>query len=485
MKTIQSTFEPRYAFIFSLFLMVGVAGCAHRAPEMDSPAESENSFSYSGAGEITDRWWTEFDDPILNHLVKKSLRGNLSIRQSYNRLDEARAQLRQAESGLFPSLDVSGDASESKTREDGTTSDATSTGLGLSASYEVDLWGRIESSADAARFERRATRQDLRSSAMSITAEVTRTWFQLVEQYAQRSILNQQLETNRQVLELVEKRFQLGRVRAPDVLRQRELVQSTLQQKASVESSIRTLEHRLAVLLGRVPTVSVNPVRTSLPDVPELPETGVPSEVINRRPDVRAAYLRVKSANKDVASAIAERYPRVTITGSLTTEGGDGVNLFDNWVQSIAADFALPLIDGGQRRAAVSGAKATLSRQLNSYRQSVLTAYEEIENALVRERKQREQIERTRKQLELSRQTVDRLRSQYLNGTINYLDVLNALESKQQLERDLISARRQLLEFRVALYRSLAGGFRVEDPLASDRPRANRSIEYENQRMDG
>lgn len=443
-------------------LMMVVAGCAHKQPDMSSPANSSDSFSDSGSDTAPMTWWTEFEDPILNHLVKRSLEGNYSLRESYNRLQQAQQVIRQERSNLYPSVDVTGQSSARKERDNNTTQNSDASQLGASADYEIDLWGRIESSVDAARYESKATRQDLRASAMTLTAEVTRTWFQLVGQYAQRSVLEDQLETNRKVLELVEKRFQLGRVRAPDVLRQRQLIQSTLEQKSSVETTIETLEHQLAVLLGRLPNSDVNPVRTSLPSVPELPETGVPSDVIQRRPDVKAAFLRVKSADEEVAAAIANRYPRITLSGSLTTSGGDGATLFDNWVQSIAADFALPIIDGEQRRAQVSASKAALAEQLNSYRGSVLTAYEEIENALVRERRQREQIRLVRQQLENSEKTVERLRSQYINGTSNYLDVLNALESKQQLERDLISARQQLLEFRVALYRSIAGGFEVD-----------------------
>ncbi len=447
-------------------IVLVLSGCTmFEGPEVTSPAEPSESFSDTGTVTPPDRWWTSFDDPALNDLVERSLEGNVSLRQSWNRLAEARAVVRGEESGLFPSVDVTGQYQAQSSDAPGGSDSSRSGQLGLSAQYELDLWGRIESSVEAAEYESRATRQDLRASAVSLTAEVSRSWFQLVEQYAQRSVLQEQLETNQQVLELVETRFQLGRVRAPDVLRQRRLVDSTRQQISSVESTIQVLEHQLAVLLGRIPDERVNPVRTDLPSIPPIPETGVPSQVINRRPDVRAAFLRIRSANREVATAIADRYPRFTISGSITTEEGDRLNLFDNWMESIAADFALPLFDAGQRKAEVSQSKAVLARQINAYRDSVLVAYREIEDALAEERQQQRQIELLNDQLENATQTMERLRSQYVNGTVPYLDVLEALESQQQLRRDLVTAREQLLEDRIALYRALAGGFEMSNPI--------------------
>jgi len=470
-KSLSGILKQGKPFAFIVFIMVPlfVSGCAHKSPEMDSPATVSGAFTESGSDTMARRWWTEFEDPILNHLMERSLSGNLSLKQSWNRLEEARALVRREESDLGPAVDVNADYRDRKQRSgDNSTSISQSSQLGLSASYEVDLWGRIQSSVEATRYDRKATKQDLRASAISLTAEVTRTWFQLVEQYAQKQILEDQIETNRTVLKLVEKRFELGQVRAPDVLRQRRLVESTLQQKADVEATIKTLEHQLAALMGRVPNRRVNPVRISFPSVPEPPETGIPAEVINRRPDVHSAFLKVKAADKNVASAIANRYPRIDITASLTTDGADGGSYFDNWIQSLAADFALPLIDSGQRKANVSRSKAVLARRLNGYRDAVITAYREIEDALAREQKQRETIDLVKSQFKNAQKTVGRLRSQYLNGTVDYLDVLDALENKQQLERDLLRARQQLLDIRVSLYRSLAGGFETETSIESN-----------------
>jgi len=442
------------------------SGCSFQnSTAVKSPARDSEGFSFSGSDTFVPRWWTEFDDPILDYLTESSLRDNLSLKQSWNRLAEAKAQLRGQTSGLYPSLDVTADYRDQKRRQAGATEITQSTGLALSASYEVDLWGKIESSVEAARYETRASREDLMSAAMSLSSEVTLTWFQLVEAYAQKYILEDQIETNKKILNLIEKRFRYGKVRAADVLRQRRLYDSTLGQKENIIISIKVLEHKLAVLLGKIPDRMVNPVRISLPESPPVPATGIPARVINRRPDVRAAFLRLKSADKEVAGAIARRYPRISIAASLSTEGANAGDLFDDWLQSIAADFALPLFDGGSRRADVSRAKAVLARRVNGYKETVLGAYREIEDALVREKQQKKQLVFIKKQLKSATQTVERIRSQYLNGTTDYLDVLNALESKQQLQRNLMTAKEKLLEYRVALYRSLAGGFEIDNRL--------------------
>ncbi len=446
-----------------------LVGCTHRQARVDSPVAEINTFSAVGGDTVPRRWWKAFDDSILDYLVRRALRGNLSLKQSWNRLAEARAQVRSESSELWPSVDVTAGYSKRKSRQSGVTNTSESKELGLSAGYELDLWGKIQSSVEAARYGTKASRQDLRAAAISLVSEVTLTWFQLVENYARKYTLREQLETNKKVLKLVKTRFKHGKVRASDVLRQRNLLASTRERLEGVITFIRVLEHKLAVLVGRVPNNQVNPVRISLPEMPDFPETGVPSEVINRRPDVRSAFLQVKAADRSVAAALAARYPRFSISGGLSTSAGEGVTLFDEWLQRLAADLALPLLDGGARQARISRSRAVLARRINAYHESILTAYREIENAIEREKQQKKQLALLRERLKNERQTVVRLRSQYLNGTTNYLDVLNALESKQQLERNLVSARRQLLEHRVALYRALAGGFKLNEKIFTNK----------------
>jgi NodT family efflux transporter outer membrane factor (OMF) lipoprotein len=438
-----------------------LGGCSSASREPQSPLqETPESFSRSGSDTVPDSWWTTFDDPQLNEFIDRALEKNFDVRTAWNRLEASRAVLERTSADLYPELtgSVSGDVRRTDSSQSFTSQDE-EIRLGLSADYEVDLWGRIDSTVEAERFRTRATRQDYQTAAISLTAEVTRVWFQLLRQHQQHQLLQRQIETNRDVLDLLKKQFGAGQVRQADLLRQEQLLESTREQKIDIESSIQVLEHQLAVLLGRPPQGELEYQVDELPTLPPLPRTGLPVELIRRRPDVRSAFNQLQAADREVAAAISNQYPRLRFTASLSTFDDNSTTLFEDWARSFAGELTAPLLDANRRDAEVNRTEAVRNQRLYEYGQAILTAFQGVEDALVREKKQQEQITNLKGQLDLAERTVKRLRSQYLRGQGNYIDVLNALNEEQQLRRDLLNARLNLLETRVALYRAMAGGF--------------------------
>jgi outer membrane protein TolC len=249
-----------------------------------------------------------------------------------------------------------------------------------------------------------------------------------------------------------------GQAGLADLLRQRELIQQTLEQIAAAEGDVQLLENELAVLLGRAPRMGDLPQARSLPAGPALPRTGVPAELIARRPDVQEALLRVQAADKRVAAAIAERFPRIDLTAGLSTAAAAPADLFTTWTSNLAAQLSVPLFDAGRRAAEVDRTQAVVAERLAQFEETALTALREVEDALTRIAQQGRRVDRLQRQVQLARQAVERLRSRYVNANVDYLDVLDALTRVQNLERQLIDARRQRLAARVALARALAGG---------------------------
>jgi outer membrane protein TolC len=264
------------------------------------------------------------------------------------------------------------------------------------------------------------------------------------------------------VLRLLRARFGSGQIRAVDILRQEQLVESTRERRIAAQSRVHVVEHLLAVLLGRSPQAGVELERVELPELPPLPDTGLPAELVQRRPDVRRAHDLLRAADRDLAAAVSRQYPRLSLTASLSTAGEDASDLFDDWARSFAGNLVGPLLDGGERRADVARAEALREQRLYEYGQATLTAFREVEDALVRERKQLRQLDSLRRQVELASRTYEQLRIEYFNGLADYIDVLTALTDQQQLRRDLIAARLELLDIRIGLYRALAGGFRTD-----------------------
>jgi len=446
------------------FMIPLLVGCVTHRKNVSKPENLDvpKDFSDTGTASVPDRWWRTLGDTRLNRFIQTALNENFELRSAWSRLRRAEAVVQRASSPLYPQVDGVGTAEVSRTDavddqfED---FEQESLRLGLNAEYEIDLWGRIESDVEAEQFRARATFHDYQSTALSLSAEIARTWYRLIEQKRQIEVLNDQIETNERVYELIKIRFGRGQVRSADLLRQEQLLESTREQKITVQSRVQTLEHQLSVLLGQSPVQSPDYSFDRLPELPPRPKTGVPVQLIRRRPDVRSAFDQLKAADREVASAIAEQYPRLNLTASLSSTQDDERDLFRDWARSFAADLTAPLIDANQREAEVDRTQALKRQRLNEYGDAVLTAFREVEDALIQEKKQAERIKRLERQLELANQTVQRLRVEYLNGNSPYIDVLESLTEQQQLRRDLLEARLIRVEDRVNLYRALAGGF--------------------------
>lgn len=435
-----------------LFLLLG---CANKRLRPAFLAKSYPPFSDAGQAEMPDRWWRAFDNPALNLQVNTALGDNFDLAAALQRLRAAQALTRREASDLFP--DVNGLVSTNNTFGPG----PNQTGLnwGLDSAYQVDLWGQIRSRVDAERLRAEATRADYHAVALSLAAEVARTWFSLIEAYAQHELLEEQVETNRNSLKAQELRFELGGGGSPDVLRQRQLVESTLEQIVIVQARIEVLEHQLAVLTGQPPQTASYTPGAVLPELPPLPQVGLPSELLNRRPDVRADYLAMAAADRDVASAISAQYPRLNLSASLINSAETPETLFRDWFVSIGGQLIAPLIDGGQRRAEVDRTRALVCQRFQEYGQTMLIALQEVEDNLALERYQIQRIERLDAQLKWAGLASDQLLQRYYVQEADYLDILSAIQSQQRLQRDILSARLDLILIRIGLYLALAGDF--------------------------
>lgn len=443
-------------FALLLWVVLALPSCSPRAVDARLPLEAPPAFSNSGEASIPDKWWTAFEDPQLAALVDTALANNFNLKTAWQRLLAARAVVDRESSFLVPDFDVSIQGGASFPQPDFVGGE--NVRLGLGSQYEVDLWGRIRSRVDAERFRAEASRADYQAGALSLSAEIVRAWYQLAEARSQIQLVQEQVETNEQILSLIRARFGSGQVRSVDILRQQQLVEASREQQVIAESRAAVIKHRLAVLLGSSPQQTPGLTPDSLPGLPPLPETGIPVELVQRRPDVQAAFHRLQAADRGLAAAISNKYPRLSLNASMQLRANEIDKVFENWAWSIAGNLLAPILYGGELRAEVDRNEAVKNQRLYEYGQAVLTAFREVEDALIQEQKQGERIQVLEEQLRLARQTYQQLRTGYFNGTTDYLDVLTALNQEQQLRRDILSANLALLEFRIALYRALAGG---------------------------
>jgi NodT family efflux transporter outer membrane factor (OMF) lipoprotein len=444
-------------------ILLLVASCAPFKPQERQSPEGElpRSFSlYTAESEPELRWWEEFNDIDLNVLVTKALSDNLTLKETWSRLVQARALAVQAGAALYPDLTGTAGADYARQRSDNGSAKTTSTedySLGVVSSYELDLWGRIRAERESALLEVTAAREDLNTAAMTLAAEVANRWVNIISQRMQKRLLERQLQTNLTLLELIELRFRMSMVSALDVYQQKQVVENIKAEIPLVEAEEQVLSHELALLMGRPPGTSLKISREDFPEPTEIPATGLPADLLSLRPDLRRAGMRLQAADWQVAAARANRLPAIRLTAGAQYGKGDMDVLFDNWLLSLAGNLTAPIFDGGRRAAEVDRRQAFADENLSAYRQAVLTAIKEVEDALVSEVKQREHIRALENVLITARKALEEAGIRYRNGLTDYLPVLTQLLAVQNLERNLIRQQAILLNARVSLYRSLGG----------------------------
>ncbi|MEM6980321.1 MAG: TolC family protein [Planctomycetota bacterium] len=321
-----------------------------------------------------------FSDPGLDQQINLALGSSFTLNVARQRLRAARAIARREASNLFP--DVNGVADVDYMFAPG--EDAQRYVFGFTASYPVDLWGQIESRVEAEGLRAAAVLENVRGIALTLSAEIANAWLSLIEAKAQLELINEQIDTNETGLLLQEARFERGLILSADVLRQRQLVEATLEQKAIAKSNIETIEHRLAVLTGEMPQLATYEPGLVLPELPPIPITGLPSDLLRRRPDTRRDFVAFRAADRDLAAAIADQYPRLNLTGSLLSVADRPETIFRDWFVSMGASLVAPLIDGGQRRAEVDRTSAVAYALFQQYGQTMLIAFQQVEDALAR-----------------------------------------------------------------------------------------------------
>jgi NodT family efflux transporter outer membrane factor (OMF) lipoprotein len=461
-----------------------LAGCstqtAYQRPALEVPAQfKEATPEAAQAGiwqparaqsEVPPRWWELFGDAELNRLQEQAAAGNQSIAQAAARLRAAQAAVASSQAGLFPTLGSTAGATRS--RSGGASGTAANTGntstnysLGLNASWELDLWGRVAGTVSASQASAQASADDLAAARLSAQASVAQTYFSLRAAEAQDQLLQDTLQTYEQSLQLTRNRYRAGVASSADVAQAESQYKSTQAQLIDARSSRAQLEHALAALLGLAPAAFSLQASGLLPQPPEVPAL-LSSQLLERRPDIAAAERRVAAANAQVGVARAAFFPALTLSA---TAGYRGTSLSDlvsapHLFWSLGPSLALALFDGGARSAAVESARASLDLAAATYRQTVLTALQEVEDNLVvaasLAREQQVQAEAVAS----AQKALDVVTNQYRAGTVAYLNVLSAQTTVLSARRSLIDVGNRRLAAVNTLLKNVAGRW---DPLAA------------------
>ena len=458
------------AFLAPLALALFLAGCTTAARIDDSalpqtPAAFKEAdgtrWTAAAPAEAQPRgsWWKPFADPVLDGLVERAARDNTSVQVAAARLAQARALLGTVDADRYPQVAVGGGAVR---QSDVTTGNkpATLLSAGASASYEVDLFGRLSRASDAASLDVKSRAALLQSARLAAQADVAQSYFALRALDVERGIVRDTTEAYRNTLKLVERRWRAGDVAELEVARVRTELAATESEALALDARRALLEHAIAVLVGESASrFAIEPAAwpEALPVVP----AGVPSTVLARRPDVTAAMGRLQAAQVRVGVAQAAWFPSLSLTASGGFASPELSDVF-KWsarTWGVGALLALPVFDGGRRQAAVDSARAEVDIGVAGYRETVLVAFREVEDELASLRLLAGQAEAQTRAIESAARATALSESRYRNGLVSQLDLLDAQRSELRSRRQAVQVRGAQYQATIGLIRALGGGW--------------------------
>ncbi|MEQ3694163.1 MAG: TolC family protein [Alcanivorax sp.] len=402
-------------------------------------------------------WWVSFNDSTLDALVEKALANNYSLKAASARVEQSLASLRGSRSDYYPTVNAELGKSRRWNEDDTTTSQWSG---GLTASYELDLWGSIRANARQSEFTADATVAAYRTLANTVAGQMTTSWLGLRMQSENLILLERQRDRLTTALTVIEGRKRSGQAALTDVWQQQKLVESINVDLQSAKAEQAIYLQQINLWSGQADAVVSDDTLNSLTTLPQLPDnqSGVSLEALKARPDVQQAFYQLQAAGAGVAAAVANRYPRFTLSASYTGEDSELSQVFDNWVANLAGSLVLPLIDGAQRRAEVSRQKALEAEAVANYTQTVLEAAQEVQEALVVEDRYVHTAQSLKDQLDLARKTLQLQDMYYARGQIDFLDLLNAQQELLALEKQYLTARWSLIQARIQLYKAVSHG---------------------------
>jgi len=425
-----------------------------------------------------DAFWARFGDPRLAALVEQALAANNDLKVALAHYERANAELRGRKFDALPVITAGANAQDIRASADqlpGVDRDGRDTrsyDAAIGASWEIDLFGRIRRSIEAGRADAAASAADLAAAQVAIAGSVARTYVELRGLQERLRVAEDNAANQRETLQLVDARVDAGGGSDFDSARARAQLETTDARIPALEAQIAFAMHRLAVLTGRAPGELIEELKppVALPALPERLDAGTPGELLRRRPDVAAAEQRLHAATARIGVATADLFPRFTLGGLLGTQAVSTGNLFerDSETRLVALGVDWSFLDVGHVRARIAASGADAEAALAQYRQSVLLALEDTENALVRYAKAREEDARLQRAAEDSADAARLARVRYEAGAAGLLEVLDAERGRLQAQDAFADARTRSVTGAVALYQALAGGWPQHVPTRDD-----------------
>lgn len=456
-----------------LALAAALAGCsvapAYQVPSTPQPAAFKELAGWVPAapGDALERgpWWQLFGDPVLNELAGGVEVSNQNVAQAAANYAQARALVRQERAALFPSLNLQLSADRSGVRGQGADN---AYRLNLGGSWEPDVWGRLRAGVTSAQANAEASAADLASARLSAQGELAANYFAVRQLDIARKLLADTIAGYERVFTITQNRFKVGIVARTDVLQAQTQLANARNDELGLVRQRAQFEHAIAILLGKAPSdFSLAPQPGWRPTVPEVP-VGVPSTLLQRRPDIAAAERDVAAANAEIGIARSAYFPNIGLSAAGATAGGSFSDLFSvsNAAWSFGLSAAQSIFNAGATRASVAGAEARHQAAVARYRQTVLNAFADVEDQLTATRVLSEQLALRREASEAADLVEQQILNRYKAGQVSYTEVVQAQVTALNARRALVQLQSDRQTVAVALIQALGGGWHAGDQIA-------------------
>ena len=416
--------------------------------------------------ELRGKWWEIFGDPQLNALEEQVTVSNQNLKVAEARFQEARATVRFSRASLYPTISIA--PGISALRRSGhepyfpSTHNSADFVLPIDLSYEVDVWGRVRRTVAAAREEAQATAGDLESVSLSLHAELALDYFELRSADSQKQLLDDTVKAYTDALQLTVNRFEGGAAPKSDVAQAQTQLDTTRVQQTDITVQRAQFEHAIAVLIGKPPAAFNLEAKRSTFQPPDI-SVGLPSQLLERRPDIASAERRVEEANEQIGIARVAFFPSIFLNGSVGFEGDSASDWF-GWPSrfwAIGPTAVQTLFDAGRRRATSQGAAANYDATVAGYRQTSLTAFQEVEDNLAALRILSQEAQQQKDATAAAEESLQIFTNRYIGGADPYLQVITAQTAALQNERNDVDILRRRMDASVLLIKALGGGWDV------------------------
>jgi NodT family efflux transporter outer membrane factor (OMF) lipoprotein len=411
-------------------------------------------------------WWTLFGDPGLNALEAQVDVSNQNLKAAEARFDQARALIRVSQSQKYPT--VTAGTQITSNRDSSTYAFATPTtsrnfgnfSLPIDVNYEVDAWGRVRHSIEAARTEAQATAADLETLRLSFHAELAYDYFELRSADAEQRLLDDTVDEYRRALQLTQNRFEGGAAAGSEVAQAQTQLEATRTQDADIAVRRAQFEHAIAVLVGKSPAVfslAAKPLDIQPPVIP----VGLPSQLLERRPDIAASERRVAEANEQVGIAHAAYFPQILLGAALGLEG-QSIADWLNWPSrfwALGPSVLQTVFDGGRRRAAQQSSEFNYNATVATYRETALDAFQQVEDNLAALRVLEKETQTQRAAVLAAERSLELSTNRYTGGLVTYLEVVTAQGATLANERAAVDIQRRRMDASILLIKALGGGW--------------------------